>query len=87
MSLNLSILLETSATTRPQHTAVIHNGRKLSYAELDSAAKRLAAGLSSLGVRTGDKVAVMLPNVPEFVIAYFGILKLGGCVVPINTLL
>ncbi len=87
MSLNLSILLETSAASQPQHTAVIHNGHRLSYAELDSAARRLAAGLTGLGVRAGDKVAVMLPNVPEFVIAYFGILKLGGCVVPINTLL
>jgi long-chain acyl-CoA synthetase len=87
MSLNLAILLETSATTRPQHTAVIHNGHKLSYAELDGAAKRFAAGLTSLGVRAGDKVAVMVPNVPEFVSAYFGVLKLGGCVVPINTLL
>lgn len=87
MSLNLSILLENSAASQPQHTAVMHNGHKLSYAELDSAANRFASGLSSLGVRTGDKVAIMVPNLPEFVIAYFGVLKLGGCVVPINTLL
>jgi len=40
-----------------------------------------------LGAHLGDKVAVILPNVPEFVVAYFGILKLGGCVVPLNTLL
>ncbi len=87
MSLNLATLLETSAIKQPQHTALIHNGRRMTYAQLNAAANRLAAGLSRLEVRAGDKVALMLPNVPEFVTAYFGILKLGGCIVPINTLL
>lgn len=87
MSLNLAILLETGAASQPQRLAVIHNGRTMTYAQLNEAANRFAAGLAGLGVRAGDKVAVMLPNVPEFVVAYFGILKLGGCVVPINTLL
>ncbi len=59
----------------------------MTYAQVDAAANRFAAGLASLGLRAGDKVALMLPNVPEFVVAYFGILRLGGCVVPINTLL
>jgi len=87
MSLNLAILLEARAASQPHHVAVIHADRTMTYAQLNEAANRCAAGLAGMGVRTGDKVAVMLPNVPEFVIAYFGILKLGGCVVPLNTLL
>jgi len=87
MSLNLAIVLETGAASRSQHAAVIYNGRRMTYAELNEAANRCAVGLAHLGVRFGDKVAVMLPNVPEFIVAYFGILKLGGCVVPLNTLL
>jgi long-chain acyl-CoA synthetase len=86
MSLNLAIVLETGASSRPQHTAVIADGRRLSYGQLNEAANRCASGLARLGVRPGDKVALMLPNVPEFAIAYFGVLKAGGCVVPLNTL-
>ncbi len=87
MSLNLAIVLETGAASRPQHTALIHAARMITYSELNQAANRCADGLAQLGVQVGDKVAVMLPNVPEFVTAYFAILKLGGCVVPLNTLL
>ena len=87
MSLNLAIVLETGAASRPQHTALIHAARRMTYSELNQAANRCADGLAQLGVHAGDKVAVMLPNVPEFVTAYFAILKLGGCVVPLNTLL
>jgi len=87
MSLNLAIVLETGAASRPQHTALIYAGRRITYAQLNRAANRCAAGLARLGLHAGDKVAVMLPNVPEFITAYFGILKLGSCVVPLNTLL
>nr|MBC7245157.1 long-chain fatty acid--CoA ligase [Chloroflexota bacterium] len=86
MSLNLTTVLETGAFSRPQHTALISNGYRMSYGQLNEAANRCAAGLAQLGVRPGDKVAIMLPNVPEFIIAYFGALKTGGCVVPLNTL-
>jgi long-chain acyl-CoA synthetase len=86
MSLNLAIVLETGAASRPQHTAVVADGRRLSYGQLNEAANRCAAGLALLGVRPGDKVALMLPNIPEFAIAYFGVLKAGGCLVPLNTL-
>ncbi|MBC7261476.1 MAG: long-chain fatty acid--CoA ligase [Chloroflexi bacterium] len=86
MSLNLAIVLETGALSQPQHTAIISNGHRMSYAQLNEAANRCAAALAGLGVHPGDKVAIMLPNVPEFVIAYFGVLKAGGCVVPLNTL-
>ncbi len=86
MSLNLAIVLETGAASRPERTAVIADGRRMSYGQLNEAANRCAAGLAQMGVRPGDKVALMLPNVPEFAIAYFGVLKAGCCVVPLNTL-
>lgn len=84
--LNLSILLEASAQDYPEATAVIFNDRKMSYAELNAAANMFANGLRKLGIKRGDKVAVMLPNTPYFPIAYFGILKTGAAVVPFNVL-
>ncbi|OQB27767.1 MAG: Long-chain-fatty-acid--CoA ligase [Chloroflexi bacterium ADurb.Bin180] len=93
MSLNLAIVLETGAASRPEHTAVIADaaqggaGRRLTYRELNELACRCASGLAKAGVRPGDKVAVLLSNEPEFLIAYFGVLKAGACVVPLNTLL
>jgi len=86
MSLNLATVLETRAASQPEHTAIIANGRQFSYAELDEATNRCAAGLAHLGLHPGDKVAMTLPNIAEFVIAYFGVLKLGACIVPLNTL-
>jgi len=59
----------------------------LTYAELDQRSARLAALLSERGVEQGDRVGVMLPNVPEFPIAYYGVLRAGGVVVPMNVLL
>ncbi len=61
-------------------------GRALSYAELDGLTDRFAAGLQALGVRRGTPVSLHLPNCPQFVIAYYGILKAGGVVVPHNPL-
>src|SRR3989442_3910394 len=58
----------------------------LTYAELDRLADRFAAGLQSLGVRKGDRVALLLPNCPQFVIAFYGALRAGAVVVPCNPL-
>jgi len=87
MSLNLAIVLETGAASQPQHAALIFDSRRLTYDQVNTAANQCASALKRLGVQAGHKVALMLPNEPEFVSAYFGILKLGACVVPINTLL
>src|SRR6266508_2470630 len=57
---------------------------KMSYRQLDQASDRFAAGLRNLGVRKGDRVALMLPNLPQSVVAYFGVLKAGGVVVNTN---
>ena len=60
---------------------------ELSYAELDDRSARLATLLREQGVEPGDRVGVMLPNVPEFPVAYYGVLRAGGVVVPMNVLL
>jgi long-chain acyl-CoA synthetase len=84
--LNLAMLLEMSARRDPGKVAVILDDIKLRYAEVNGAANKIANGLVKLGVRPGDKVAIMLPNTPHFVMCYYGILKTGATVVPLNVL-
>ncbi len=84
--LNLSIILVENARRFPERTAVICDQRKISYRELELTTNRLANSLAKLGLQRGQKILLMLPNIPEFVVAYFGILKPGGVVVPINIL-
>ncbi len=86
MSLNLAMILEESAKARPEKPALTL-GAELTYAGLRDAAKRFANALAALGVERGDKVALMVPNVPQFAVAYFGALNLGAAVVPLNVLL
>jgi long-chain acyl-CoA synthetase len=87
MTLNLAVLLEESAKERPKKHALTMGDYVLDYAGLRAAAKKFANALTSLNIKPGDKVAVMLPNVPQFVIAYYGILNTGAVVVPLNVLL
>jgi long-chain acyl-CoA synthetase len=84
--LNLATLLEMSARRSPDKVAVIFDQMKLSYAAVNGAANKIANGLVKLGISRGDKVAIMLPNAPHFVICYYAILKLGATVVPLNVL-
>jgi long-chain acyl-CoA synthetase len=74
------------ARRQPQKPACIFYGREISYAELDDLSDRFAALLADSGVTSGDRVAVFLPNCPQFLIAFFGILKLGAVHVPVNPL-
>ncbi|MFW5943388.1 MAG: long-chain-fatty-acid--CoA ligase, partial [Chloroflexota bacterium] len=85
--LNLAVLLEESAREAPERTAVIFDETKLSYAAVNAAANQVAGGLTNLGIRPGDKVALSCPNLPYFPIVYYGILKAGAVVVPLNVLL
>nr|WP_296071266.1 long-chain fatty acid--CoA ligase [uncultured Actinoplanes sp.] len=85
--LNLSILLEDSARNRPERAAVVLGDRRLTYAQVDAAANQVANLLVSRGIRPGDKVALSCPNLPYFPIVYYGILKAGAVVVPLNVLL
>ncbi len=87
MHLNLGSILQGSASERPDHPAVRHGERALTYAELDRAARGVATGLRARGIEPGSSVAILVPNLPEFTIAYFGILYAGCTVVPLNVLL
>ncbi|HET9897820.1 MAG TPA: long-chain fatty acid--CoA ligase [Streptosporangiaceae bacterium] len=87
MDFNLAVMLAESARRVPAKPAVILGDRHLSYAELDALSDRVAANLTAAGLAPGDRVGLQLPNIPQFVIAYFGILKAGGVVVPMNVLL
>jgi len=78
--------LSNAAQKYPHNIAFSCRQRSLSYAELDVVTSKLAAGLNGLGIRKGDSVALFLPNSPEFVIGYYGILKAGGIVSPANPL-
>lgn len=85
--LNLAVLLDDSAREVPERTAIIYEGTRLSYAALQAASNRVANGLVQAGIRQGDTVALSCQNLPFFVIAYYGILKAGAVVLPLNVLL
>jgi len=87
MSFNLAVILRESAQSSPDKPVAVYDGGRLTYRELDRASDRLAAALTAAGIKPGDPVALQLPNIPQFLISYFGILKAGGAVVPLNVLL
>ncbi len=70
----------------PERTALLFFGKKISYGELGKAIESFSYSLKSLGVKEGTKVALALPNCPQYVIAYYAILSLGAVVVPLNPL-
>ncbi len=77
----LQDMLSNNAAAYPHHPALIFFGQKIGYRELDSLSNRFAHALQSLGLRSGERVAIILPNVPQCVIGFFGTLKAGGVVV------
>lgn len=85
--LNLAVLLEDSAREVPERTAIIFEETKFSYAQVNAAANQVAHVLTEVGIQKGDKVALSCPNIPYFPIVYYGILKAGAAVVPLNILL
>jgi long-chain acyl-CoA synthetase len=87
MNFNLAVILRETALTSPGKPVAVYAGGALTYGELDALSDRLAAGLEGSGIQPGDVVALQLPNIPQFLIAYFGILKAGAVVVPLNVLL
>ncbi len=84
---NLAALLEDTTATHGDRTAIVFGDTELSYTQLNGAANQVANLLASRGVGKGDKVALSCPNVPYFTIIYYGILKAGATVVPLNVLL
>ncbi len=85
--LNLATLLRESAKANPTKPALIINDMTMSYGELHAYAQRLGGSLKGLGVTRGKHVALLLPNVPHFTIAYYATHYAGGAVVPLNVLL
>jgi len=83
---NLLDLLQRSTEKFVTRTALISGDRSLTYGELWEVVRRLGVGFRRLGVEPGERVGLMLPNVPEFVQVYFGILAAQGTVVPLNVL-
>jgi long-chain acyl-CoA synthetase len=76
--------LEGSARKYPDKPCTIFKGAIVTYKQMNDITDQIAAGLASLGVKKGDRVGIFMPNIPQFVMCYYGILKAGGVVVAIN---
>src|SRR5918992_1479202 len=87
MSENLARILTETAERLPEQTAFKLDDVELNYGMLDEGSARVAGLLKSKGLEPGDRVGLMMPNVPYFPAIYFGILRAGGVVVPMNVLL
>ncbi len=85
--LNLAMLLTDSARRYPDRDALVLGAERITYAELEARSNQVANLVVSWGIRPGEKVALSCPNVPEFPIVYYGILKAGAVVVPLNVML
>jgi long-chain acyl-CoA synthetase len=84
--ISLGEVLRNSASKAPNEVAINYFGSKLSFKELDALVDNFATAMQNLGVKKGDRVAIYLPNIPQFVIAYYGILRTGGVVVALSPL-
>src|SRR6478609_12215980 len=85
--MNLASVLIDSAERDLDHVALRLDDMEVSYGLLDEGSARLAAVLADRGLKPGDRVGIMLPNVPYFGVCYYGVLRAGGVVVPMNVLL
>ncbi len=87
MSFNLATMLQETAAATPDARVCVTRGTAMTYRELDELSGRFAAGLGERGLVPGQVVGLQLPNIPHFLIAYFGALKAGMVVLPLNLLL
>ncbi|HWC04443.1 MAG TPA: AMP-binding protein, partial [Methylomirabilota bacterium] len=85
--MNIARAVERAARHVPRQTAILFEDRQVGYLELNRAANRTAHGLAAWGVGAGDRVALFLPNVPAFAVAYQAVLKLGAIAVSVNVML
>lgn len=85
--MNLAQLLTDSSGRDPDHVAIKLDDAELTYAQLDGASAHVVGLLRDHGFQAGDRVGIMLPNVPYFPVCYYGVLRAGGVVVPMNVLL
>lgn len=79
-------VLADSASQRPGHPALLFQGSTMTYGELEHQSNTFAGALIDLGMKPGDRIALLLPNTPQIVLAAFGVWKAGGIVVPLNPL-
>jgi long-chain acyl-CoA synthetase len=84
--LTLIDVVAENAHRRPNHPALLFKGSQLTYAELDKLSNGFASSLVALGVEKGDRVAILLPNCPQFLVVQFGAWKAGAIVAPLNPL-
>ncbi|MGB8954181.1 MAG: AMP-binding protein, partial [Tumebacillaceae bacterium] len=84
--MNLGLNLRNSAANYPDVAALLFLDKSVSYRELDGLVDRFAAGLQALGLGKGSRIALLLGNTPQFVIAYYAIARIGAVSVPINPL-
>ncbi len=82
----LHAILEKTAKAHPEKAAIAYSETSITYAQLNSLSSRFAAALATLGVQKSDRVAIFLPNIPQFVIAYYGVLKAGAVLTAISPL-
>lgn len=82
--ITLGDLLTRSATRYSTQLAIIYKEQSYTFRQTNKLAEQVCAGLVEKGYKKGDRIGILLPNIPQFVVAYFGILKLGGIVVAIN---
>src|SRR5260370_1664294 len=87
MSLNLAVILRESAKRDPDHAAIILDSFKFTYGQLDVLSNQVASSLKAAVLKKGDRAGLMLPNVPQFPMAYFGILTACAVVLPMNVIL
>ena len=85
--MNIAQNIETGAKLFPGKTAILFEGEEITYDELNTAANRLAHALKANGIQKGNRIALYLPNIPEFAVCYFGALKVGAIVVSVNPML
>src|SRR5574340_1108438 len=85
-SMNLGRMLEETCLRHAERVALIHEEKRISYSALNAAVNMLSNRLRKAGLAKGDRIAVMLPNCPEFVIAYFAAQKIGAVAVTLNNL-
>ena len=85
--MNVCENVERAALFFPEKAAIIFEGREMSYRQLNTQANRLANAMIAKGIRTGDRVALFLPNIPEFAVAYYAAQKIGAIVVSISAML
>jgi len=82
--MNLKLMLEEAVRQYGRKTAITLGKQRLSFTEVDEASNKVANALIKMGVSKGDRVAMLLPNIPEFVVIYFGVVKIGSIAVPLN---